>query len=104
MEIYRIAELSDAPLAAAAQFYSDHLPEVSARLKNADAIAIVLPQAAYDHRDWRLACVRDLARQFAPKRVNMLGAGSDHSVQQTVKFLARSAAMTGQYLSLTHDD
>ena len=61
-------------LDAQTAFMALHLEAARALIADPDttAIAIVLPPAPHDHRDWRLALARDLAREAAPKRVNIV--------------------------------
>ncbi len=56
-----------------------------------------MPAAPYDHADWRRAVARDLARAYAPKRVNVVG-GND--LAATLDYLAGAPGVTGQYLPL----
>lgn len=99
----RIDVLPESSLDAAAQFYAEHLSEARALLAGeADALAIVLPAAGTGHDDWRRALARDLARKFAPKRVNVSGGGSDAAIAAMLAYLRAAPGITGQYLPL-HD-
>jgi len=62
------------------------------------SLAIILPPAARDHRDWRLALARDLAREAAPTRVNIVSAHPGEALADTLRFLADAPGVTGQYL------
>jgi hypothetical protein len=66
------------------------------------ALAIVLPPATHDHRDWRRALARDLAREVAPKRVNIVSGHPGAAREATLRFLADAPGVTGQYL-VCHD-
>jgi hypothetical protein len=66
------------------------------------ALAIILPPAAHDHRDWRLALARDLAREAAPRRVNVVAGSPGEALEQTLRFLADAPGVTGQYM-VCHD-
>jgi hypothetical protein len=93
--------LPDGALDAGVAFMALHLPAARAVLAEADctALAIILPPAAHDHRDWRLALARDLAREAAPKRVNVVAGHPGEALQATLCFLADAPGVTGQYLS-----
>ncbi len=99
-----VGTLPDAPLDAATAFMALHLATVRAVLADpaTSALAIVLPPAAYDHRDWRLALARDLAREAAPQRVNVVAALPGAARTATLRFLANAPGVTGQYL-VCHD-
>lgn len=78
-----------------------HLEAARAILAEPDAaaLAIILPPAPGDHRDWRLALARDLAREAAPKRVNVVSGNPGEARAATLRFLADAPGVTGQYLS-----
>ncbi|HSJ77728.1 MAG TPA: hypothetical protein VK913_03235, partial [Erythrobacter sp.] len=67
------------------------------------ALAIILPPAPHDHRDWRLALARDLAREATPKRVNIVAGTKGEALAATLRFLSDAPGVTGQYLAC-HDD
>ncbi|QDH35410.1 Rossmann fold domain-containing protein [Porphyrobacter sp. YT40] len=96
--------LPEAALDAATAFMALHLE--AARTLLADpattALAIVLPPAPYDHRDWRLALARDLAREATPRRVNVVAGPPGESLAASLRFLASAPGLTGQYL-VCHD-
>lgn len=99
----RVEHLPAEPLDAAAEFHRAHLNPAIAALKGAsDYLTIVLPPALSDHDDWRRAIARDLARKFAPKRVNVLGGGGEEAVRSMLAYLRGAPGVTGQYLPL-HD-
>ena len=100
-----VSYLPAAGLDAAGAFMAFHLPAARAMLDQADctALAIILPPAAHDHRDWRLAMARDLAREAAPKRVNIVAGAAGEALTATLRFLADAPGVTGQYLAC-HDD
>ena len=97
--------LPDGALDAANAFMAFHLEAARAILAEPDtaALAIVLPPAPYDHRDWRLALARDLAREVAPKRVNAVAGVAGEAREATLRFLSDASGVTGQYL-VCHDD
>ncbi len=93
-----VGALPEEPLAAAAQFHADVLPRALAALHAGGDLVLVFPPADHAHRDWRLAAVRGLARQFAPARVNAL-AGADETVLSAgLTYLVRAPGVTGQLL------
>ncbi|MFN3864520.1 MAG: Rossmann fold domain-containing protein [Erythrobacter sp.] len=98
------AHLPDGPLDAAGAFMAFHLKAARAALADpaTTALAIILPPAGHDHRDWRLALARDLAREAAPKRVNVLAGAPGEARAAALRFLADAPGVTGQYL-VCHD-
>lgn len=97
--------LPDSALDAATAFMAFHLEAARAALADpaVTALVIILPPAPHDHRDWRLALARDLAREAAPQRVNIVAGLPGAEREATFRFLADAHGMTGQYL-LCHDD
>ena len=99
----RVDHLPAEPLDAAAVFHADHLHSAIAALEGgADQLTVILSPSPTDHDDWRRAVARDLARKYAPKRVNVLGGGSEEAVQSLLAYLRGAPGITGQYLPL-HD-
>ena len=100
MRLIEVGRLPDNALDAAAAFMAFHLEGARAALAEAQttAIAIILPPAAHDHRDWRLALARGLAREAAPKRVNLVAGPDDEARAATLRFLSDAPGVTGQYL------
>jgi hypothetical protein len=96
---HEVGLLPDAPLDAATAFMALHLEAARALLADpaTSALAIVLPPAAHDHRDWRLALARDLAREATPKRVNVVAARPGDAREATLGFLANAPGVTGHY-------
>lgn len=92
--------LPTSALDAAAAFMALHLEAARAILADpqTSALAIILPPAARDHRDWRLALARDLARGSAPRRVNIVAGHHGEALTATLRFLADAPGVTGQYL------
>jgi hypothetical protein len=97
--------LPDSALDAAGAFMAFQLPAARAMLDQADctALAIIVPPAPHDHRDWRLAMARDLAREATPKRVNIVAGTAGEALAATLRFLSDAPGVTGQYLAC-HDD
>lgn len=101
---FAVGPLPDAPLDAAAAVMAHYLERARAVLADpaTTALAIILPPAPYDHRDWRLALARDLAREAAPARVNVVAGLPGQARAATLGFLANAPGVTGQYL-VCHD-
>lgn len=95
-----IGLLPDGALDAQTAFMALHLEAARALLADTvtTALAIVLPPAEHGHRDWRLALARDLAREVAPKRVNIVSGHHGEALAATLRFLADAPGVTGQYL------
>lgn len=95
-----IGLLPDGALDAQTAFMALHLEAARALLADPEttALAILLPPAAHGHRDWRLALARDLAREVAPKRVNIVSGHHGEALAATLRFLADAPGVTGQYL------
>ena len=99
-----VAALPESPLDAAGAVMAFHLSAARAVLADpaTTALVIILPPAPHDHRDWRLALARDLAREAAPKRVNVVSGGSGEARAAALRFLADAPGVTGHYL-VCHD-
>ena len=97
MELVRIADLPDDPLAAAAAFHERYLPRLRGRT---DDLLLVFPPADHGHRGWRLAAVQGLARQAVPGRVNALAGDDAAAIASARTFLAGAPGLTGQLLAL----
>lgn len=99
--IQHIAELPDSPLAASVVFFEAHLNSSRSALSEdgVTGLAIILPYAATDHDDWRRTLARDLAREFTPQRVNVVGGGSEKATEALTRYLADAPGVTGQYLA-----
>jgi len=96
--------LPDSALDAQTAFMALHLEAARALLADPEtaALAIILPPAPHDHRDWRLALARDLARAVAPKRANIVAGHPGEALSDCLRFLADAPGVTGQYL-VCHD-
>lgn len=99
-----VGPLPEGALDAGAVFMAGHLGAARQLIAEPDttALVIVLPSAPHDHREWRLALARDLAREAAPKRVNVLAGVPGAAREATLGFLANAPGVTGQYL-LCHE-
>lgn len=99
----RIQTLPQGPLDAAAAFHRDYLEAARSALQDdAQSLAIILPAASVDHDDWRRAIARDMAREYAPRRVNLLSGADSEAVSVMLAYLRDAPGVTGQYLAL-HD-
>lgn len=97
--------LPDAALDAMGAVMAFHLTAARTLLSQpgCTALAIILPPAPYDHTDWRRALARDLAREAAPKRVNIVAGHHGDARNAVLRFLADAPGVTGQYL-MCHDN
>jgi len=97
--VLKIEQLPDDAVKAAATFYSEYLAKVEELLSSeTSAIAIWLPSAPKSHDDWRRAAARDLARTYAPKRVNVVGSTDGVEIETILTYLDNAPGITGQYL------
>jgi hypothetical protein len=94
-----VAVLPESALDAGTAFMAEHLAAARAILADPEttALAIILAPATHDHGDWRLALARDLAREAAPKRVNVVAGTPGAALEATLRFLADAPGVTGQY-------
>lgn len=99
--IVYIDALPENALDAASEFSANWLPSIREQINAGDSYVLVLPDAAYDHADWRRAAIRDLARTYAPTRLNMISGGDDAAITSTQKYLSDAGGVTGQYLPLS---
>lgn len=102
-KVLTIENLPESGIEASAEFFVKHLAQVRALLKQTGtaSLTIVLPAAPASHDDWRTALARDLAREYAPKRVNLVG-GAGEGVNAALTYLGDASGVTGQYCPL-HD-
>jgi len=98
--LLRVEGLPEGALDAAAAFHAHWLPRARAVLGEAEALALVFPAAAYDHRGWRLAAVQDLAREAAPGRVNGIAGDDETAIAAMAAWLDRAPGITGQLLAV----
>lgn len=91
--------LPDAALDAAGAFMAFHLEAARAMLAEPDttALAIILPPAPQTHADWRRALARDLAREAAPRRVNVVAGLPGEPRDAVLRFLSDAPGVTGHY-------
>lgn len=93
---YQVTELPGGALEASAHFYAEHLDAVRAQMGEGDLV-IILPAAPHDHKDWRQALARTLAREYAPVRVNVVGAHDAAKKEALCAYLAGAKGVTGHY-------
>lgn len=91
--------LPEQPLDAATAFMALYLPQARTIIEHphTTAIAIILPPADKSHSDWRRALARDLAREYAPKRANIIAASGGKALAQMLQFLSDAPGVTGHY-------
>lgn len=100
MALLRVEGLPQGVLEAAAQFHADVLPKVRVALAAGGDLVLVFPPADYTHKGWRLAVVQQLARDFAPVRVNAVTSGDETAIAAAMAYLADAPGVTGQLLAL----
>lgn len=101
MQVWRVDGMSESPLADAARFHAHDLPEIAALLERGEGdLAIVFPPGDYTHRGWRLAVVRELARRYAPLRINAVASDDEAAIAAMLAYLTSAPGVTGQYLPL----
>ncbi len=100
--VLRIEGLSPGALDAAAEFHRIWLPQARDALSGeADSLIIIMPLAHTDHRDWRRGVARDLARELAPKRVNLVAGDDRDAIAAMLEYLGRAPGVTGQLLPVS---
>ena len=93
--------LQDDPLAAAAAFHTQVVPQVLAALAGGEPVVTVLfAPADHGHRDWRAAAIQTIARQCAPARINAVAGADAAAVAAAQAFILAAPGLTGQYLAL----
>lgn len=99
-----VGTLPDQPLDAATAFMALYLPQARVLIEDpyTTALAIIFPPANKVHRDWRRALARDLAREYAPKRANVVAASPGEALAQVLQFLSDAPGLTGHYCE-THE-
>ena len=87
--------LPESPLDAAAEFLAQIAPQVRAAAAD---VAIVFDPANHPHDEWRLAAIRQLARDAAPQRVNAATGPDGAALDDVLAYLAAAPGVTGQIL------
>ncbi|MBD2842295.1 Rossmann fold domain-containing protein [Erythrobacter rubeus] len=100
-QVLTIVALPKSGIEANAVFFAKYFDTARARLTGAGvtSLVIVMPPAGSDHDDWRRSLARDLARDHAPQRVNIVGGAGDH-IEPTLAYLGNAPGVTGQYIAL----
>jgi hypothetical protein len=98
--VLRVEGLPENALDAAARFHAHDVPRSRELLRDAQALALVLAPARYDHHGWRLAAVQDLAREAAPKRVNAVVGDDERAIAEALAWLSAAPGITGQLLAV----
>ena len=93
---YNASDLPANALEASVHFYAQHLGPALAKRGEGDLV-IILPPGGHDHTDWRQALARDLARECAPARVNVIASGDEAQKDKLLRYLADAKGVTGQY-------
>lgn len=103
MALLRITGLPDTPLDAAAVFHGDWLPRIRPLLdppRSDECLTLVFTPADHSHRGWRLAAVQELARAYAPRRVNAVVSDDEQGLSAALALLEPCQGITGQLLAL----
>ncbi len=97
-------DLPPGSLDAHALFVTQHLPQVRAMMDETgvSALAISLPPAGPEHDAWRRALAGDLAREYAPRRVNIAGGRDGAALDTVLAYLQDAPGVTGHYVQV-HD-
>lgn len=95
MRLLRVTGLPAGALAAAAEFYAAMVPP-----RTGEDLLVVFPPADHTHRVWRQAVIEQLARDFAPCRVNAVASDSAAAIAAAQAYLAQAPGLTGQVLVL----
>jgi hypothetical protein len=102
--LLRIDALPADPLEAAARFFAEVLPTVSSALPHGNGdgedLLLIFPSADHTHRAWRLAVVQELARKYAPVRINATASDDEDAIAAAAAYLAGAPGVTGQLLLL----
>lgn len=100
--VLRIDGLPPGALDAVAEFHRKWLEQARGALRGeASSLVIVMASAPADHRDWRRGVARDLARDLAPKRVNLVAGDDADAIAATLEYLDRAPGVTGQLLPVS---
>jgi hypothetical protein len=101
---YTVADLPPGSLDAHAALMRDHVPAIRTVLDDqlTQALAVVLPPAGSDHTAARRALAGDLAREYAPRRVNLVAGLPGEALATALGYLRDAPGVTGQYIEL-HD-
>ena len=101
--LVRIGELPEEPLAAAARFYGEVLERIEDLLvppPRGEELTLVFAPADHTHRAWQVAAVQELARKYAPRRVNAIASADAAAIAAAERYLGGAPGVTGQLLPL----
>ena len=99
--IHIIEDLPNAPIEAAQTYFAKWHGDTLQLLgeKDTATLVILLDHAGPDHDSWRRTLAQDLARQFAPKRCNVVGSTDPEAAKELLSYLEGAHGVTGQYLA-----
>ncbi|MGX7894728.1 Rossmann fold domain-containing protein [Tsuneonella sp. HG222] len=104
MEVMRweVADLAEGPLDRAARFYAHDVAGIRSSRDGHPGrdVALVFAPASHEHQAWRLAAVQELAREFAPARVNGIVGQEEEAIAATIAYLCGAPGVTGQLLAV----
>ena len=106
-----LGDLPEAPIDAAAHFFSKHAPDARALLvqggwgkmglaEEPEALTYIFPTGGKEHEGWQRAAIQALARELAPKRVNGVIGDGLQSTAQVTDWLSDAPGVTGQLLAV----
>ena len=96
-----VGALPDEALAAVALFHAATLPPIRALLAEGEPVlTLAFATADYRHEGWRLAVVQELAREYAPQRINAIAGGDPAALARAATWLDKAEGVTGQTLLL----
>jgi hypothetical protein len=98
-----LGNMPENPLDAAMYFHTKCIPDIRMEFETLLVIShytIVFEPDGHEHRSWRLAAIQELAREFAPGRVNAVVSKSESAIAAAQAFLERAEGITGQLLEL----
>lgn len=99
--VLRLDDLSADPLAAQEFVHREGLAALRTALAGGRHSVLVLPNGTDADRDWRRALARDLARAYAPIRINIIAGGDPIAIDAAIAYLDTAEGVTGQYLPLS---
>ena len=81
-------------------FFDRHLDPVRKALEEprCQSFTIALAPANHEHDAWRSALAADLAREYAPKLVNVAAGPKTRAFDELLEYLEDAPGVTGQYL------
>jgi len=94
------SDLPKGALDAHAAFLTRDLVAVRSAMSDGDtsSLTIVFPPAGPDHEGWRRALAGDLAREYAPRRVNIAAGNPGEGLDNLLAYLRDAHGVTGHYV------